>query len=89
MGGIEGRRTAAAVGKILVASGVMGAACWTVSYFLSRALSDNQIARAINVFASVAVGAAVFYFSAQALGVKELRMGVGAIARRFTRRLRR
>ena len=89
VGGIEGRRTAAAVGKILVASGVMGAACWTVSYFLSRALSDNQIARAINVFASVAVGAAVFYFSAQALGVKELRMGVGAIARRFTRRLRR
>ena len=89
VGGIEGRRTAAAVGKILVASGVMGAACWTVSYFLSRALSDNQIARAINVFASVAVGAAVFYFGAQALGVKELRTGVGAIARRFTRRPRR
>ncbi len=89
VGGIEDRQTAAAVGKIVVASVVMGAACWAVSYFLSRALSDNQIARAINVFVSVAVGAVVFYFSAQALGVKELRMGVGVIARRFTRRLRR
>ncbi|HEX5732392.1 MAG TPA: murein biosynthesis integral membrane protein MurJ [Blastocatellia bacterium] len=89
VGGIEDRQTAAAVGKIVVASVVMGAACWAVSYFLSRALSDNQIARAINVFASVAVGAAVFYLSARALGVKELRTGVGAIARRFTRRLRK
>lgn len=89
VGGIEDRQTAVAVGKIVAASVVMGAACWAVSHFLGRALSDNQIARAINVFASVAVGAVVFYFSARALGVKELRTGVGVIARRFNRRLRR
>ena len=89
VGGIEDRQTAVAVGKIVAASVVMGAACWAVSHFLGRALSDSQIARAINVFASVAVGAVVFYFSARALGVKELRTGVGAIARRFNRRLRR
>ena len=89
VGGIEDRRTAAAVAKIVAASVVMGAACWGVSYFLSRALSDSQIARAINVFASVGLGALVFYFSAQALGVKELKAGVGAIARRFIRRPRK
>jgi putative peptidoglycan lipid II flippase len=88
-GGIEGRRTALAVGKIIVASAVMGAACWAASYAISRMTGDNQIARAINVFTSVAVGAIVFYFSARALGVKELRTGVGAIVNRLTRRSRR
>jgi putative peptidoglycan lipid II flippase len=89
VGGIEGRATAAAVGKIILASAVMGAACWAVSYSISRVTGDSQIARAINVFASVAVGAVVFYFSALSLGVRELRTGVKAIINKFTRRLRR
>ncbi|HJQ71715.1 MAG TPA: murein biosynthesis integral membrane protein MurJ [Blastocatellia bacterium] len=89
VGGIEDRRTAAAVVKIIAASLVMGAACWAVSRFLTRALPDSQIARAINVITSVTVGAAVFYFSAQVLGLKELSEGVRAITRRFTRRARR
>jgi putative peptidoglycan lipid II flippase len=88
VGGIEGRATAAAVAKIVLASAGMGAACWVVSYFLSRALSDSQIARVVNVFASVAVGAVVFYLIARALGVKEL-AGVGAIISRLSRRIRR
>lgn len=89
VGGIEGRATALAVFKIIVASAVMGAACWVVSYSISRVLSDNQITRAINVFTSVAVGAVVFYFSANALGVKELRSGVRAVVNRLSRRSRR
>ena len=88
VGGIEGRKTAAAVAKIVLASAGMGAVCWATSYVLSRTLSDSQIARAVNVFASVAVGAVVFYLIARALGVKEL-AGIGAIVSRLTRRVRR
>ena len=87
VGGIEGRRTAATVGKIVLASTGMGAVCWAASYAQTRALGDGQVARAINVFASVAVGAVVFYLVARALGVKEL-AGIAAIVNRFTRRMR-
>jgi putative peptidoglycan lipid II flippase len=88
VGGIGGRKTAATVAKIVLASAGMGAVCWAASYFLSRVMSDSQVARAVNVVASVGVGAVVFYLIARALGVKEL-AGVAAIINRLARRVRR
>jgi len=83
--GIEDRRTAGAVAKILVASAVMGAACWTVSAALSRALGDNFAARLTNVLVSVAIGAVLFYVLASLLRVEELKSATRALAGRFAR----
>jgi putative peptidoglycan lipid II flippase len=84
--GIEGRRTATTVAKILFASAVMGTACWAVSMVLSRALGDSFGARLANVSASVAVSAGLFYFTASILGVDELKAATGALAGRLMRR---
>jgi putative peptidoglycan lipid II flippase len=84
--GIEGRRTAIALTKILAASAVMGLACWAVSMGLSRALGDTFAARLANVLVSVGLGAALFYILASLLRVEELKSATGALAGRFLRR---
>lgn len=84
--GIEGRRTAAALGKILVASAVMGIVCWGVSAGVSRSAGESFAARLVNVTASVALGAGTFYMCALLLGVQELKAATGAITRRFLKR---
>jgi putative peptidoglycan lipid II flippase len=89
LGGIEGRRTAVAVFKILLASAVMGGACWLISDWIGNAAGDSFAARAVNVFVSVGLGALVFYAGAHLLGVEELRSAAAAIADRFKRRARR
>jgi putative peptidoglycan lipid II flippase len=60
LNGIEGRRTAIALGKILVASAVMGFVCWGASAGVSRFAGESFIARLVNVTASVALGAGTF-----------------------------
>lgn len=87
--GIEGRRTAVAVGKIVAASAVMGVVCWVISGAIGKAAGFSFLARAINVFASVSAGAGVFYLVASALGVQELKAATDAIAGRVVRRIRR
>ncbi|HXG92214.1 MAG TPA: murein biosynthesis integral membrane protein MurJ [Blastocatellia bacterium] len=87
--GLEGRKTAATVLKILVASAVMGAVCRAVSYGISHAAGERFFARLLNVATSVGAGAAVFYFAASILGVEELRAATNAIMRRFGKRASR
>jgi putative peptidoglycan lipid II flippase len=89
VGGIEGRRTAVAVGKILTASAVMGIVCWAVSSAIARTAGASLPARTANVVAAVFAGAGVFYLVASALGIQELRAAADAIVSRFSRRLRR
>jgi putative peptidoglycan lipid II flippase len=84
--GIEGRRTAIALGKILVASAFMGLVCWAVSVGIGRFAGDRFIARLVNVTASVALGAGTFYLGALLLGIEELKAATGAITRRFLKR---
>lgn len=87
--GIEGRKTVAAVAKILLASAAMGASCWLASKGIYQFVGDNQLARMINVVVSVATGAGVFYVVAYWLGVEELKAAVQAIGGRFKRMARR
>jgi peptidoglycan biosynthesis protein MviN/MurJ (putative lipid II flippase) len=87
--GIEGRRTAVAVGKIVAASAVMGAVCWVISATIGKTAGSSFPSRAINVFASVSSGAGVFYLVASALGVQELKAATDAIAGRIGRGRRR
>jgi putative peptidoglycan lipid II flippase len=84
--GIEGRRTAVTLVKILAASAVMGLVCWAVSSGVSRSAGESFAARLVNVTASVALGAGTFYMCALLLGVQELKAATGAITRRFLKR---
>ena len=85
--GIDGGRTATAVAKVLLASGVMGAACWAMSMALARAFGESFGARLVNVLVSVAAGAGLFYVIATLLRVEELKAATDALAGRFKRRL--
>jgi putative peptidoglycan lipid II flippase len=83
--GIESRRTAITVGKIIAASVVMGFVCWAISSFIGRTLGIGFAARMINVLASVSAGAGAFYFAASLLGVHELKAATDVFARLFAR----
>lgn len=86
--GIEGRRTAIAVARIIAASVVMGFVCWAISSFIGRTIGASFAARLINVAASVSAGAGVFYIAASMLGVQELKSATDVFANRFARRRR-
>jgi putative peptidoglycan lipid II flippase len=92
IGGIDGRRTAATVGKIALASAVMGLLCWLVSHWLAAALGVwpapgfaalGFAARLAIVLGSVGAGAAVFYGCAYVLRVPELEAAVGTLTRKL------
>jgi len=84
--GLEGRRTAVAMTKILVASAAMGAVCWVVSRSAGHLLGTSFGARLVNVAVSVAVGAGLFYLIASLLGVEELKAATSALTGRFRKR---
>ncbi len=84
--GIEGRRTALAVAKILFSSAVMGVACWGVSTGIRGAVGNTFTARLANVSVSVMVSAGLFYLTASLLRVEELRAATSALAGRLKRR---
>jgi putative peptidoglycan lipid II flippase len=86
IGGIEGRRTTVTFFKIVLASAVMAVLCWAVSRFIGGAAGESFAARIINVSASVAMGAGVYYLICWALGVEELKAATGAITRRLRAR---
>ncbi len=87
--GIEGRRTAITVGKILAASVVMGVVCWAISSFIGRIAGVSLAARTANVVLSVSAGAGVFYIVASMLGIQELKAATDVVVSRFARLLRR
>lgn len=87
--GLEGRRTAVTIGKILIASAAMSLVCWAITNGISSYFGESFIARAINVFASVAIGAVIFYVVAYFLGIQELKSAMAAVTRRFAKRSNR
>jgi len=87
IGGIDGRRTAITVGKIALASAVMGVVCWVVSHGLGNAFGGGAAtslgARLAIVLGSVGTGATVFYGCAYMLGIPELEAAVATVTRRL------
>jgi putative peptidoglycan lipid II flippase len=83
VGDIETRATGVTVIKIIAASGVMGVASWTTTHLISAYLVRTGPAgsafKLVNVFCSVGIGAATFYFAAYFLKVAELRAAVDKI----------
>ncbi len=88
IGGIEGRKTATAVVKILFASALMAVVCWALSRSLGNLLPTNLVGRSLLVGVPVGAGATTFYFASRLLGVSELRMALDAVGGRFFRLLR-
>ena len=90
IGGMYGRSLAASIGKITVASGVMGGAVWLSSQQIQHSLGIGRLGRLIDLAVSIPVGLIVFYFSCRSLRVSELDLATRALAgpalRRFQRR---
>jgi putative peptidoglycan lipid II flippase len=89
IGGVHGRELATGIGKVLLASAVMGGAVAISSRGMVMWLGLSQPARLADLLISLPLGVAVFYGMCRALGVSELDMAIRAIAGPLRRRLKR
>jgi putative peptidoglycan lipid II flippase len=78
IGGIRGREIALRLGKILIATALMGAVCLSIVY-----ASDS---RTLHVFVGIPAGALAFYAAASALRIPELAETRGIIAGKLRRK---
>jgi putative peptidoglycan lipid II flippase len=86
LGGLDERRIAVALAKIVVASAVMGFAAWSVEDALATALPGSWwVLRAIRVFSAIGVSLVVLAGAARALRIREF----DEASRRVLQRLRR
>jgi putative peptidoglycan lipid II flippase len=90
LGRIDGRGTATTVGKIILASAIMGVCCWLVKSAFPQSIVGRPgfLAKLATVGATVVTGAVVFYFAARLLRVEELKVATDAIGGRLVRKLR-
>jgi putative peptidoglycan lipid II flippase len=87
IGGVEGRRVAIALLKVLLASAMMGAAAYAAEDWLSTALPGGHwYLRSIRVFTAIGVGVLVLLMSARLLGIAELKEAMNRVFRRIVRR---
>lgn len=87
IGGVYGRELAAGIGKVVLASAVMGAVVAVSSRGMEMWLGVSQLARLADLAVSIPLGLAVFYAMCRAVGVSELDMAIGAVAAPVRRRL--
>jgi putative peptidoglycan lipid II flippase len=85
LGHIEGRDTASAVARMLIAGAALAGSAWVVWHFLDSALGRSLIAQIISLGAGIAVGIAVYTAGVLLLRVPE----AGQIRRLVKGRLRR
>jgi len=86
LGGIEGRRLLAGLGRTLVAGVATAAAAWLTASAIGDALTPTTLTgQAVQVFGAVAVGLLVFVGAALILRMEEVDVVRGAFAARFRR----
>jgi putative peptidoglycan lipid II flippase len=85
LGGIEGRETASAVARMLLAGAALAGTSWAVWHLLDSALGRSLAAQIASLGSGVAVGLAVYAAGVLVLKVPE----AGQIQRLVMRRLRR
>jgi len=84
LGGLEGRRIATSLLKIVVASIVMGLAAWYTSAWLTRAIPDDALLwKAVRVTAAIAAGVATLVLSARLLRIAEFEEALKRVLRRL------
>jgi putative peptidoglycan lipid II flippase len=86
---LEGRRLGRTIMRVGIASGAMASVVWMVAEGVTALPLHGPALHFIQVVASVASAAIVFYLACRVLQVKELDDAINAIAGRFIRRLRR
>jgi putative peptidoglycan lipid II flippase len=86
LGGLDERRLALALGKIALASAVMGVAAWSVEHALWAIVPGTHwIPRGIRVFSAIAVALVVLAAAARALRIQEFEEAFRRIFQRLTR----
>lgn len=86
LGGIEGGRLFSTLTRVLLASLVMGAACWQVNRAIDGWLGTTGFtARAVNVGGSILAGMVVFVIAARLLRLEELDRFTGVVRRKLAR----
>ena len=84
LGGLEGRRIATSLIKIVIASMVMGLAAWSMSFWMTRAIPDDALLwKAVRVTAAIATGVAVLVLSARVLRIAEFEEALKRVLRRL------
>jgi len=86
---LEGRRLGRTIMRVGIASGAMASVVWMVAEGVTALPLHGPALHFIQVVASVASAAIVFYLACRVLQVNELDDAINAIAGRFVRRLRR
>ena len=89
IGGIYGRDLATQIGKVTLASAVMGAVIFATSHGMARWLGVSQFARLADLAVSLPVGLAVYYAACRALGLSDIDGVIRAFAGPIQRRLKR
>ena len=87
IGGVYGRELAAGIGKVGLASIVMGVAVALSSAGMEMWLGVSQLARLADLAVSIPIGLAVFYGMCRIMGLGELDMAIRAVAIPIRRRL--
>jgi putative peptidoglycan lipid II flippase len=89
IGGVYGRSLAVQIGKVALASGIMGAVIFATSRGMEIWLGVSQMARLADLAVSLPVGLAVYYAACRVLGLAEIDAVIRAFARPIQRRLQR
>ena len=87
IGGLHGRELVSGVGKVVLASGAMGAVIALSSHEMERWLGLSQMAHLADLAVSIPLGLLVFYSACRALSVSELDLAIRAAAAPIRRRL--
>lgn len=86
IGGIDGRRVAISLVKIMVASLVMGiAAHYSAAWLGSMHVASGELAKAVRVFGAIAAALIVLAASARALQIREFDDAVARVLERLRR----
>jgi putative peptidoglycan lipid II flippase len=89
IGGVYGRALAAQIGKIILASAIMGAAIFGTSRGMEVWLGVSQMARLADLGVSIPIGLAVYYAACRGLGLSDIDAAIRSFAGPIQRRLRR
>jgi putative peptidoglycan lipid II flippase len=84
--GIQGRRSAIAIAKMLFASALLAGASYGVWYVLDQALGTRFVAQVISLGLGITAGIAVYTITALALHIDEAHQIRRLVANRFGRR---
>jgi putative peptidoglycan lipid II flippase len=89
IGGVHGRALAAQIGKVALASAIMGAVIFGLTRGMETWLGVSQMARLADLGVSIPIGLAVYYGSCRVLGLGEIDAVIRAFAGPIQRRLKR